>query len=253
MGSRLGWIAAVFAFVLTGCPKGSASTQGTVAPDEQAFVPIPIPEVTEREVKPAHTVYLNREGATLVSGRDDAGRNLSSIVSAELGQFDVPAWQGSAARWTQVVDCVRGYFERYDVEIVDRRPVEPGYVMVVLGGTAEGLLDQDQPTRGTVTGLAPFNGQAIENAVAVVFTRTLRESKPRVCEVTAMEIGHVFGLDVSRNCHDLMSFRTPCGARTFREEAAPCGIDEDRTCVDGGPTQSSHEVLLQVLGPRSTE
>lgn len=239
----------VGALLVLGCELREPE-QASIAPDEQAFIPIPVPEVTDRDVKPAHTVYLNREGAVLTSGRDESNNNVSSIVPRDMEELDIPGWRGSAQRWDQMVECLRGHFEPYDVEIVDRRPTVPGYVMVVVGGTAEALHDEDRQISGAITGLAPFNGQPIENAVTLVFSRTLRESARRTCEVAAMEIGHAFGLDHSRHCRDLMSFRRPCGSRRFETEAAPCGTTEDRACHDGAPTQSSHERLLEVLGAR---
>lgn len=238
----------VGALALLGCELREPEP-ATIAPDEQGFMPIPVPEVTDRDVKPAHTVYLNREGAVLTSGRDESYNNVSSIVPREVESLEIPGWRGSATRWDQMVECLRGHFSRYDVEIVDRRPVLPGYVMVVIGGTAEVLRDEDMEIPGTITGLAPFNGQPIENAVTLVFSRTLRESARRTCEVAAMEIGHAFGLDHSRHCRDLMSFRSPCGSRRFETEDAPCGTTEDRACHDGSPTQSSHARLLETLGP----
>ena len=238
------------ASLLTGCPDPQEG-----ADDEEApfFLPIPVPSVLDREPKPSRVIYLNREGALLEAGRDEASLNRSSIVeNSGIASFSVPPFRGSARRWDQITECIRGHFSRYDVEIVEQRPVAPGYLMAVIGGRAGQLTAGAAQTRN-ILGLAPYNGQPVENAVVLVFSRQARERVRQTCETAAMEIAHAYGLDHTLACRDLMSYRRPCGRRRFTEDPAPCGEHEDRECGDGAPTQSSHARLLEVLGAGSGE
>lgn len=210
---------------------------------------VEVPIVEERAPVPSRVVYLNREGVTLRAGLDDAPSNRSMIVaSAGLETFDVPPYGGTPRQFREIVDCVRRLFTAYDVEIVDRRPVEPGYLMVAIGGQPRELAATQESTEG-IGGLAPFNGQPVENAVVIVFSQAQRERPRAVCESAAQEVGHAYGLDHTIHCRDLMSYRRPCGARRFEREDAPCGERQARACVDGRSAQSSHARLLEVLGP----
>lgn len=235
------------------------------------IVPVPLPDVVRPPV--VRTVYLNREGATLRAGRDDSRRNLSSIVkSAGVSEATIPGFQGSGRRWTEIVACIREHFAPYDVDVVERRPMAGRYVMAVLGGRPRDLggdplagaaaseahdhgpgTDPDHDHRpvgaANVTGLAPFNGKPIPDAVVLIFARSLQERARDVCETAAMEIAHAYGLDHAYLCSDLMSYLKPCGRRRFQDEPAPCGEHEPRRCKGGAETQSSHQRLLDVLGP----
>ena len=104
-----------------------------------------------------------------------------------------------------------------------------------------------------LTGLAPFNGEPIEDAIVFVFSHALRRNVRKVCETAAMEIAHAYGLDHAIHCRDLMSYKRPCGRRRFLDEAIPCGEHHARPCKDGSPTQNSHRVLLEALGPAPAE
>lgn len=196
-----------------------------------------------------HIVYLNREGALLEAGTDDARQNTSSVVEAAgLDAYEVPAFRGSAARWDGIKKCVRERFAAYDIEIVDRRPVDGRYVMVMIGGEAEELQTAGHKDE-RLNGLGPLGDSAIHDAVAFVFSRTLRERSTDVCTTIAHEIGHAYGLDHTRECKDVMSYGK-CGKKRFLDEEALCGERSDRECHDGTPTQNSHEELMRVLGPK---
>jgi hypothetical protein len=220
---------------------------------------VPVPRVVQALTKPRvmRTVYLNREGATLHPGADDSHVNRSSIVKS-VG--DVPiayaSFAGTPKRWQSIVQCVRDKFAPYDVEVVDQRPVEGDYIMAMVGGrpqdlgAAEGAHAGDEHGHSHATGLAPFNGEAIADAIVFVFSRTLREETRATCETAAMEIAHAYGLDHARSCKDLMTYMRPCGARSFTDQAIPCGEHEERPCKGGAPTQNSHRSLLTALGPR---
>ena len=55
-------------------------------------------------------VYMNKGGATLTPGNNDARTNRSSIP-AQTSQL--PAFEGSAAEWDAIMSCVRNGFARW--------------------------------------------------------------------------------------------------------------------------------------------
>lgn len=213
----------------------------------------PLAEVSPR-ARPV--IYLNREGGLLIGGAvDDSSRNVSSVVgNAGLESHQAPAFRGTAQRWDEIVQCTRQQFAAYDVDVVDQRPVEGDYVMVMVGGQP-GELASGTGFRSTrqsrVTGLAPLGHEPIQDAVVYVFAREMRERARDVCETIAHEAGHAFGLDHVLDCHDPMTHLQRCGQRSFQAEASQCGEQDPRACVDGELEQSSHEALLEVLGPRA--
>ncbi len=202
--------------------------------------------------KPSPVVYLNREGAELIGGPADALFNVSSIVaSAPDNRATIPAFAGTSARWTAIVKCIREKFAPFGVRVVERRPVDAEYVMAVLGGTPSdlGFRPKDGHSHSHAIGLAPFSGEPIPNAVAFVFTRSLRESVQNSCEAAGMEIAHAYGLDHARNCRDLMTYMPRCGPRRFIDKDIACGEHADRSCEGGAATQNSYRRLLGLLGP----
>jgi hypothetical protein len=202
-----------------------------------------------------HTIYLNREGATLVAGDDDSLHNASSIVrNTGKSAVHIPAYAGSAQAWSALATCIRSKFRPFDISVVDERPVSGDYIMAVVGGTPEDL-GAIKDAHGTeehthdILGLAPFSGAPVANAVVLVFSRRSAERAVTTCETAGMEIAHAYGLDHERNCHDLMSYMTPCGARTFVNAVAHCGEESDRNCADNSATQNSFAKLLAAVGP----
>jgi hypothetical protein len=189
-------------------------------------------------------IYLERRGATLFGGEDVAHENRSSVVhSYGKTQVVVPAFSSTDKRWKQIVTCVQKQFTPFDVVVTDVRPTEPGYVLAVFGGKPS-LLGADKK----VAGLAPFNGGIVPDAVVLVFTQALGNRAQSVCEVAAMEIAHVYGLDHELTCKDPMGYKTGCGARWFRDEDFPCGEQAARECADGHLMQNSVQRLGAALG-----
>jgi hypothetical protein len=202
--------------------------------------------------RPSRIVYLNREGAELTGGPDDAAFNVSSIVaSAAANRVAIPAFEGSAARWKGIVKCIREKFAPFATSVVERRPVEGEYIMAVLGGRPEdlGFHPKDGHSHAHAVGLAPFNGEPIPNAVVFIFTRSLRENAQSTCEAAGMEIAHAYGLDHARSCRDLMTYMPRCGPRRFVDQDVACGEHSARRCEGGAATQNSYRHLLQLLGP----
>jgi hypothetical protein len=199
------------------------------------------------------TIYLNREGARLRGGPDDAQVNQSSIVAhAGLGHADIPAFAGTPSRWDTIVRCIASKLEPFDVRVVDQRPMGEDYMMAMMGGTAKVLGDYGAKQHHHSLGLSPYNGDPIADAVILIFTRAARENTRKVCETTGMEIGHAYGLDHARHCRDLMTYLPSCGVRRFLDRDIPCGEKSDRPCKPGKrPSQNSYQHLLALLGPRA--
>ncbi len=226
--------------------------------DESGTAPLvtppPLPEVLDPIPRLARTIYLNREGAVIVArGRDKSHENESAILD-DVGteKVNYPAFNSTVRRWNEIVECVRAHMSPFNVEVVDQRPIEPGYMMVMVGGRPGVLGETDHSHVG---GLAPFNGQPIQHPIVFVFSRQLRNLKRETCETAAQEIAHAYGLDHTYDCRDIMTYRRRCGRmRRFVDEDMRCGEHEERDCnPSAGPTQNSYSMLMDILGPRAEE
>jgi hypothetical protein len=198
------------------------------------------------------TIYLNREGAWLLSGADEAPRNRSSIVkNANLERVKIPAFNGSHRGWNAIVKCIRSKLAPFDIEVVDSRPVDRDYIMAVFGGKADLVGRKAKSKNRYTSGLAPFSGGSIRSAVVLVFSQALRNNTRAVCEVAGQEIAHAYGLDHSYNCRDLMTYLKRCTkSRTFVDKEVSCGEFKRRPCKSGEPKQNTYQYMLGLLGPR---
>lgn len=204
---------------------------------------------------PSRVIYLNREGASVRGGPDDAAFNVSSVAAnAPNNHATIPPFTGTSSRFSAIAKCIRQKFAPFNVSVVESRPVTGDYLMVLMGGTAQdlGFHAEDGHAHSHATGLAPFNGEAIPRAVVFVFTRTLKENLQSSCETAGMEIAHAYGLDHARHCRDLMTYMPRCGARAFLDRDLACGEQADRPCAHGAAVQNSYRRLLSVLGPAPT-
>jgi hypothetical protein len=212
----------------------------------------PVRKALGKPQEPSRVVYLNREGARLTAAPvNDARKNVSSIVHNHgIAAFDAPAFRGTPTRWNQIRRCIADKFEPFNVQVVDQRPVEGDYIMAVIGGTPDGLPGVKEHGHA-VTGLAPFNGLALPNAVVLIFSRSMKENVRDTCETAGMEIAHAYGLDHAMKCSDLMTYKRRCvSARRFVDEDVACGEGKARTCMNGDDTQNSYRQLMAILGPR---
>lgn len=192
-------------------------------------------------------IYLNRDAITIKGGYDDAGENRSQLIDFGV-ERTLPGFSGGDRRWRGIVQCVRGKFAEFDVVVTDRRPNrQRSYVMVHVGGTPDDLYDVERAGMG---GVAPFNSDVIADAVVFAFSKTLDNRVDSVCNTVAHEVGHVYGLDHSYRCNDIMTYLSGCGKKRFVRADVRCGENERRDCDNGKATQNTHDRLLAVLGPR---
>jgi uncharacterized protein (TIGR03382 family) len=197
----------------------------------------------------SRVIYLNRDGAILRPGDNDAIHQVSSIV-AEPIEHD--GWDVDDDYWAATVSCIAELYAPFDVKVTDQDPGDVPHVEVMFGGSPGDLGLPDN-----VAGVSPFTTDCaiIENSVVFAFTDILPDDDPRmVCEVTSQEIAHSFGLDHEMLPSDPMTYLDYVGDRKFQDRMASCGEYADRTCGVNGVTcrqrQNSVALLQQRLGVR---
>jgi hypothetical protein len=197
---------------------------------------------------PSKTIYLERHPVELKPGEDDAAAGVSSVLATEVNRpIKSRGWNGSAAGWAQLVGCVTKEFAPFDVAITDKRPGDDDFILVAVGGHPADIGGKDP----RVGGLAPFDGTVIPRAVVFAFSAQSGNDPQLVCETIAQEVGHAYGLDHEYLCHDVMTYLSGCGHKTFVDATAPCGERARRSCETGATTQNSFRRLVDVLGVRA--
>lgn len=198
----------------------------------------------------SRTIYLNRDGALLHPGDNDARLSTSSIVQQPT---ELSAWDIDDDTWADTVACMREIYARFDVKVTDEDPGEVPHIEAVFGGHPNdvGLPDN-------VAGVSPFTTDCgiIENSVVFTFTDVLPDDPRVMCEVMAQEIAHSFGADHELLASDPMTYLDYDGERSFQDRYASCGEDTPRPCGIAGSVcsqkQSSVQLLSSRLGLRGT-
>ncbi len=246
-------LAIILALVFTSARKGEKRAVKRTGDFLDITVRLPLPWLfSGKKPKPNKIVYLNREGASLRGGGDDATSNRATLAGKSIQDtVHVPPWKGTYSRWASVVKCVRKAYAPFDVEIVEQRPMGVDYMMVLFGGSPKLLRNRTGKSHLKATGMAPHNGLPIHNAVVLVFTRFMKESVRRTCETAVHEIAHAYGLDHGYHCRDFMTYLGWCGTKRFVNKAVPCGEKKKRKCHGGNSLQNSYQDLLKVLGSRT--
>ena len=193
------------------------------------------------------TVWLNGGGGHFLPGWEDSASDTSSVVYGRADAVDVPAWQGSAAHWQQLVSCVRDRYAPFAVDVVERRPGTGDYIQAVIGGRSSVL-----GFSRSVDGVAPYTGDVVSRGIAFVFATTIGESGngvEQVCNTAVHEIGHTLGLDHVMHCPDPMTYLQGCGEKRYADVDVACGEGEVRECGNGEASQNSWRHLMRVVGP----
>lgn len=200
----------------------------------------------QRNDSPPRVIYLNRQALTVRGGFDDAHGNYTQLLDSGVVRT-VPGFSGSKKQWRRLVSCVRSKFAAFDVEITDQRPAGGNYIMVHVGGDPQDLYGRKRKGMG---GVAPFNGDIIAGAIVFAFSDTLDNRLDPTCHTVAHEVGHVYGLDHTYRCGDVMTYLQGCGKKRFVDAVVRCGELKRRDCDHGSPTQNSYDHMYEVLGPR---
>jgi hypothetical protein len=236
----------IVSLVLAGALVAALALSGALRSDESLDSHGLPTRVFGLRPKAMHRIYLERHGVSLTAGVDDSTENHSSVLAEKhRASVTIPGFAGKDATWRAFVDCVRAEYAPFDVDVVEQRPNEPGYILVAVGGTPSLL-----GLPATTMGVAPFDGNPVEDPIVFVFSRAAHENVSIMCDAAAMETAHTYGLDHEYLCNDPMTYLPPCGPRAFQNVDAHCGERSRRNCASGQPTQNSFQRLLAVLGPR---
>jgi len=196
----------------------------------------------------SRVIYLNRDGAVLWPGDNDARTSKSSIVESAT---EITPWDIDDDTWDETVACVKDLYARFDVTVTDVDPGDVPHIEAVFGGHPGdvGLPDN-------VAGVSPFRTDCgvIENSVVFTFTDVLPDDSRLMCEVMAQEIAHSYGLDHEMLASDPMTYLDYAGDRTFKDVMASCGEFGNRMCgIEGSvcrERQNSVQLLESRLGVR---
>lgn len=211
-----------------------------------------------REIVPAtgvtraqsRVVYLNRKGATIRPGTNDARTQASTIVTQPT---TIGPWETTEETWTATVACMRGTWSRFDLSFTEVDPGNTPHMEAIFGGSPT---DIGRPLN--IAGIAPMavDCSIVENAIVFAFMDTLPNDAELACEVMSQELGHAYGLDHELLAGDPMSYLPFTGKKTFLETAAACGEKTARPCGLGATAcrtqQSSVHVLMERLGAAGT-
>ncbi len=191
-------------------------------------------------------IHLDRDGALLSPGANDARVGTSSVVGERVL---IPAWEASDAVWTDTVQCIEEIFAPFAVSFTELDPGDVAHIQALFGG-APSLVHLP----GGTAGYSPFTARCsvIENSIVFTFTDKFPTDARKACHVMAQEIAHSYGLDHELLASDPMSYLPFSGDRAFRDQEAACGEATPRPCGLRGSTcrdrQNSYALLAERLG-----
>jgi hypothetical protein len=207
-------------------------------------------------------LFMNRQGGVYTHAA--APNSASNQTSIGTGG-SIPAVVATDAQWTEIMDCVKGFYADFNIDVVDVEPTSGDYEESVVGGSSDMIgVDAGQPGL-VLLGIADRASQMqnscilTENGISFSFAAThgsmaIEANRRELCITIAHEAGHVFGLDHEMLPEDLMSY-AETAEKAFVDQASPCAdssIPQNPVacyCDVETNAQNSHEVLAAYLGP----
>ncbi len=199
----------------------------------------------------AAVIFLNFDGAELISGPDDARSNVTTITDM-AGAY--PAYGDNGAKRQAVIQAVREDWSAYNAVITDQRPSGGEYVMAMIG--------PGNPSNDSTLGLAVLDCEDANTRNNVVFafhSGSDAHTTTSTATTISQEIGHSFGLEHVDEASDIMNPTNVGGDPSFRDDCLPlskgdiqCTAQHSREC-GLEDQQNAHRELYQVLGPATPD
>lgn len=171
----------------------------------------PRPQAAGEEGTHRHTVFLNFAGGTLKAGGNAAEMK---AVCLGPGEFQIPAYAGSAADQQMIVDYVRDRVKAFGLRVVAEAPPKHlPFSQVMLGGHSSdaGFSEPGLPgIPGSPIIYSEFCvtdcGDANRRETGFVFTAEFPDASPLMAANSALWVlGHYWGLDALTNSSALMN------------------------------------------------
>jgi MYXO-CTERM domain-containing protein len=190
----------------------------------------------------SRVLYLNHVGVTLTPGTNDSFAQTSTIVTERA---DIAPWNSDL--WPDVMSCMQEIWAPFDVTITDVDPGSTPHVEAVFADSPTDLgLDAD------IAGVSPFTSDCgiIDNSIVFAFTASLPADARQICEVTAQELAHSYGLDHEMLASDPMTYLDYNGDRSFQDATVSCGEFTARPCGINGSTCRANQDSVALLTER---
>jgi len=195
----------------------------------------------------SHIIFLNKcqGGCTLHPGNNNSTTDTSSIVN---GTSVVSQYSGTAAQWTQIVNCVKATYAPFNVTITDVRPTSGDYHMAIVAGHAS-----DVGEGQGVLGVSPFSCGYIPNSISFSFANEEPTNIDDICWTVSQETAHSWGLDHKYDNRDPMTYlSTGPTMKTFQNQAGSCGEYSARACqcqYEGSTSSmNSYKEIMNTFG-----
>ena len=125
----------------------------------------------------------------------------------------MPAFEGSDAEWRGMLSCARSQYVGLPVDFVEKAPATGDYLLVVVGGSPANM------GMSRMWGWASAGAkEVVPHGVGFVFSADHRAHDRTIalCETLTHEVGHMIGLDHSKDCNDVMSTNAACKNRDYK-------------------------------------
>jgi MYXO-CTERM domain-containing protein len=209
-------------------------------------------------------IYLNKNGATinLANANTNAATNTVyyQYFSSSTGTRTVAPLNTTTYDWNFIKSCVAGYYEDFNVTVVDTEPTSGVYVEAIVGGSAGqmGLSDD-------ILGIACNDQFCSLGSRSISFSFSAGHDgfgnvrNIELCNTVAHEVGHTLGLEHEQLHNDLMCYDFAPNNKSFIDQNTTCGeYDTDfqqnaRPCDCTANMTNSWERLANLVGLRATE
>ncbi|MEM6296836.1 MAG: hypothetical protein AAGA54_36570 [Myxococcota bacterium] len=189
--------------------------------------------------------FINFDGATLISGADDARSNVTTIAGM-AGEY--PAFGGTEGYRASILQAARDDFAAFDVIVTDERPRSGDYVMAMVGPK-----ETDDPNRLGAAALDCDDAKTRNNVVFAYISADEGRTPDVVATTVSHEFAHSLGIEHVEDTGDIMFAKNLGGDPSFRNACVAvvgdnkCASVHARHCDEG--LQNAYAELFSRLGP----